>query len=169
MTHSRLPAVLRSLLPCGFALAVVVPGSAHAAAVCSVASTALAFGTFSSLDEGPRDSESVLTVDCYSTVGSESAAYEIALGEGSAGSVAPRQLQSANDQLAYNLYTDEARSVVWGSGSGSGSGTVTGNLELSAANVTNSAGYIIFGRILAGQTEAHIGSYTDNVTITVRY
>lgn len=139
---------------------------AEGAVDCTVNATPLSFGAFSPLDGAAHDSEARITVACYSDTGSESAAYEIALDAGSAGTLTPRAMQSYGNQLAYNLYTSSTYGTVWGIAAGA---TVAGNLSLNAANVTYSHDYPVYGRILAGQSQAHIGTYNDSVTITVTY
>jgi spore coat protein U-like protein len=164
LSRQRLARSARSIAIVGLVLA---PASAQAAVDCTVEATPLSFGAFSPLDGDAHDSDAWITVACYSDTGSESTSYEIALDAGSAGSFASRAMNSGGNALAYNLYRDAGRTMVWGSGSSAQS--VTDNLALDSANVTYSKDYPVYGRVLAGQSQAHIGTYTDNVTITISY
>jgi spore coat protein U-like protein len=69
--------------------------------------------------------------------------------------------QGAN-LLSYSLYTDAARTNVWGDGTGS---TATiGNTGTGAVqNVT------VYGRIPGSQSSAPPGSYADTISVTVTY
>ena len=66
----------------------------------------------------------------------------------------PRKMRSIDDTLEYNLYTDTARTKVWGDGSNN-TYTQTGQSELK-----------VYGRIPPKQN-VNIGIYTDNVTVTI--
>jgi spore coat protein U-like protein len=70
---------------------------------------------------------------------------------------ARRMSNGATGLLAYNLYRDPARTVIWGAGSGNGASyTGTG----SSTNV------LIFGKIGAGLVVPN-GNYTDTVTVSI--
>jgi len=81
-----------------------------------------------------------------------------------AGSLAQRQLSSGVNRLNYNLFTNSARTAVWGDGTG-GTSTIaaTGTGMLSNASLT------IFSRIPKGQSAAVPGAYSDSIIITVTY
>ena len=162
--HKPVAQLARCIAMAGIAFA---PASARAAVDCTVDATPLSFGTFSPLDGETHDSDAWITVACYSDTGSEITSYDIALDAGAAGSFVPRAMHSGGNALAYNLYKDAGRTTIWGTGSSAQ--TMTDNLALDAANVTYSKDYPVYGRILAGQNQAHIGTYTDNVTITISY
>lgn len=86
--------------------------------------------------------------------------YPVTLGTGQSGNYAARVMKdvSGANSLYYNLYTNPARTIIWGDGNG-GSSSVTAvqNVPLS-----------VFGRISAGQ-DAAIGFYSDFITATVTY
>jgi spore coat protein U-like protein len=67
--------------------------------------------------------------------------------------------------LDYNLYRDAAFLEVWGDGN-SGSYTV---IFLNPVNGQNNL-HTIYGRIpLTNQRAAHVGIYSDSITVTVSY
>jgi spore coat protein U-like protein len=82
------------------------------------------------------------------------------------GSFSNRQLRSGASLLRYNLYSDSARTQVWGDGS-DGSTTVSDSLPLTTSSAIRS--YTIYGRIPNGQQMAEVGSYFDTITVIVTY
>lgn len=125
------------------------------AVACTVTAYPLSFGAINPLIDGQRDSTTSLTVSCDTQT-----SYTISLAPGS-GSYAQRTLLSGENALHYNLYTDAARSRIWGDGSG---GTFTSNGSAGTTGVTHT----IYGRIPA-QRQAIPGTYSDTVLITVNY
>ena len=69
-------------------------------------------------------------------------------------------MRSGTNQLNYNLYTDAARTVVWGNGSG------TSSIQTVARNRTTTLN--VYGQIPAGQ-DAVVGNYTDTILATVTF
>lgn len=72
----------------------------------------------------------------------------------------PRNMVNAGTLLNYNLYTDAARTTVWGDGTG-GTVTVSGS-----GNGTSL--HFVYGRIPPGQ-DARAGLNTDTVVVTVNF
>ena len=132
-------------------LACLLP--ATAAANCSVSTTGVSFGAYDPFAAGHLDSAGTISISCDAPI-----AYAIALGTG-AGSYALRTLLSGPHQLGYNLYSDSARTMLWGDGTG-GSTVVTGQ--------DSSAIHTVYGRIPARQN-VHIGTYVDSLLITVSF
>jgi spore coat protein U-like protein len=71
-------------------------------------------------------------------------------------------MTSGSNSLTYGLYTNAARTTVWGDGTGS-TATVTNTGSGSAQNFT------VYGRIPAGQTSTPAGIYADTVSVTITY
>lgn len=135
---------------------LLAPGVAHAA--CSVNSTPVAFGTYSPFDVAPTDTAGTLRVSCdTATVG-----YTLLLAPGGAGSYAPRKLAGGAYTLAYNLYADALRSLVWGDGGG-GTATVSGAFALPGA-----IDHTVYGRLPARQNVG-AGAYIDTITVTLNF
>ena len=67
--------------------------------------------------------------------------------------------------LNYNLYSDNARSAVWGNvvGTNDRSGSIT------VVGTSGTGNFTFFGRIPAGQTSVKAGAHTDTVTMTFTY
>lgn len=135
---------------------LLAPGFAHAA--CSVAPTSVAFGVYSPFNVAPTDTAGTLRVSCdTATVG-----YTLLLSPGGAGSYLPRRLDGGVYTLAYNLYTDALRTIVWGDGSG-GTTTLSGAFALPGA-----IDHTVYGRMPA-QQNVGAGAYTDTLTVTLNF
>lgn len=133
--------------------AVVLSASPAMAAVCSVSPQSLAFGSYDTFSTAPTDSAATITITCDSET-----AFEITLGPGT-GSYAARQMPGTSDMLAYNLYIDPQRVLVWGDGTG-GTSTVS-------AVVANGV-FTVYGRAFARQNLTP-GSYADIISVTITY
>jgi spore coat protein U-like protein len=140
------------------ALAVVVaPRSAIAAGPsCAIANvTPMIFATYHSGQSLPLDSEGELDVTCSSP-----ASVQILLGRGATGRESPREMTFGPFLLAYNLFMDAARTIVWGDGAEGTqrySGTTTAGQTLRLP---------IFGRVFALQG-LPAATYSDRITVTV--
>lgn len=146
----RLPAWPKYLIM----LHLMLAGSLASAAVCSVSSQGLVFGTYDTFSSQSLESAGNIDISCDSL-----ATYSIALSTGS-GSFLQRTMVFGSRVLNYNLFTDAARTIVWGDGTGS-TATVSG--------VTGStASHSVYGRVPARQN-AYVGNYSDNVTITINF
>src|SRR5687768_17416951 len=131
--------------------------SARVEAVCEVTATDLAFGTYTSQGGTPLQGTTLLRATC--TPGST---YNVGLNEGtSAGAtVNQRRMVSGPQVLNYQLYSDSARSVIWGNTTGTD--TVTGVGTGMAQDHT------VFGAIPAAQV-VPAGDYGDTITVRVYY
>ena len=149
----------------GVVLALVAP--AAFAQSCEVNVTgALNFGVYPLV--AAADGATTLSVQCrlINQAPNRTVSYVIKLTSGP-GSYVNRLLQNTGDPaevLGYNLYTDAARSRVWGDGT-AGTVTVTGQFVHPPANQT-SAPITIYGRIPANQN-VKAGTYVTTAPITV--
>lgn len=129
-------------------------GVTSARAACSVNTVSVAFGSYDPLSGLDLDGVGSVRVQCAPASG-----YAISLSTGS-GSFATRLLQSGAASLAYNLYTQVSRSIVWGDGTG-GTSTVAG----SGSDQTHT----VYGRIPGNQISATAGNYADLIVVTVEF
>lgn len=108
----------------------------------------------------PVDASASLTVVCTNTT-PYSVALDAGVNAGGAANFGSRAMKSGSDLLAYQLYTNAARNIVWGDGSG-GSSSAAGTGSGSSQTLT------IYGRLpsLSGVVP---GSYSDTVTVTISY
>jgi len=136
----------------GFAalsLALLAPRPAQAACTIS-AGAAVSFGTYDWTVAAPTDTVGSMTYTCTTTA-------LVFLSTGSSGTYTTRTMLSGVDVLNYNLYTDAARTQVWGD-------FFTGG-TISVAPAGTPATLNVYGRIPAGQNVPP-RSYTDSITVT---
>jgi len=134
--------------------------TASVTANCTVAASNLAFGGFTGVDI--TTPFSTIGVNCTGTT-----PYSIALDVGSGGgSYVNRTLTNGTGgTLVYNLYTTNARTVVWGDDSGA-TDIVTG----TGAGMATTNNHTVYGSLLAAaNTNAQAGSYASTINVTVTY
>jgi spore coat protein U domain-containing protein, fimbrial subunit CupE1/2/3/6 len=128
----------------------------NACNVTTTAPTTLDFGT-----QGPLvanvDSTSTITVTCTNL-----APYNVGLDAGlnGAGSISARKMINGVATVGYQLYSNSARSTVWGNTVGTDTLAGTGNGTAQSLTV--------YGRV-PPQTTPAAGIYTDTVGVTVTY
>jgi len=136
---------------------VLTPASA---AACSVNTVGVAFGRY---EPGTgTDGVGTLSLSCPPNA----QAPQVSLGTGSSGSYNPRSMVEGADRLEYNLFTDLARTTIWGDGT-SGTSTVTmtgGTVNAGQRRFQRS----VYGRIPASQ-RVRAKSYSDTMVITVSF
>jgi spore coat protein U domain-containing protein, fimbrial subunit CupE1/2/3/6 len=136
--------------------------TANVAAQCSVtALPILAFGVVDPLG-GNVDQTTTVTVKC-----TKNSPYTVGLNAGTTtgATIAQRLMANGADTMQYNLYTDAARTNVWGNTaaapswvSGTGAGLGTGQV------------LTVYGRVPTGQTNLAVGNYSEpTITVTVTY
>jgi spore coat protein U-like protein len=126
-------------------------------ATCTIlTSSDLDFGSLGVLTAN-ADQSSSIQVQCTNTT-----PYNIGLdaGTGAGATVTTRKLSNGGAIINYSLYTDAARSTVWGNTIGTDTVAATGS--------GGSQSYTVYGRIPAQTTPAP-GTYTDTITVTVTY
>lgn len=121
---------------------------------CSITVGNLLFGNYSTADV---TGQSTITLTC-----TNGATYTIAADKGVNGTLAQRIMKSGTNSLNYNLYTDSARTIIWGDGTSS---TVT----IAGTGTGTSQTINVYGKIPAGQNTVKAGSYTDTVNVTISY
>ena len=152
----------------GAAVLVGCAGAAHGFG-CNVASSGVAFGTYTPGQVLPKDTTGNITVSCTKgalDVLPLTVTYTIDLSRGNSSSYTPRELKNGGNTLLYNLYTGPLRSSVWGSAA---SGMqVSGSLLLPAVSGIGSTMHSAYGRIFANQN-ATPGAYSDSIVMTINY
>jgi spore coat protein U-like protein len=71
-------------------------------------------------------------------------------------------MSNGASNLTYQLYSDAARTMIWGDGT---AGTVTVSAHVASNGTQNNT---VYGRIPALQG-VRPGAYTDTITVTVTY
>ena len=122
---------------------------------CSVTTSAVAFGSRSSL-AAQVDATGTVTVTCGSGT-----SYTVALDGGANGgtSAITRKMASGANRITYGLFRDAARTAGWYSDASSvASGTGNGSAQVLT----------VYGRV-GGQPTPAPGTYSDSVVVTVSY
>lgn len=147
------PLIVAFVLLCGLA------GASNASAQplsCTVSSTGVSFGSYDVFSGSSLDSTGNISFSCTKN----NVNVTITLNTGGSGIFSPRRM-GGPDSLDYNLYTDAARSTIWGDGtSGTSPHMQSSGPKDSTNNVT------VYGRVFAGQ-DVSAGSYGDSITVTI--
>ena len=124
---------------------------------CDVEATDLNFGSYDPVSSTPLDASTTIQIRCTNGTG-----YVVSLnaGIGSGASIASRRMTNGASTLAYSLYQDAGRTILWGESAGVD--TVAGSGDGSAQTLT------VYGRAPAQQA-AVAGAFSDTVTVTVTY
>ncbi len=131
-----------------------MPVTATVSSSCVVSTSAVAFGSYNPTGGSQLDGTGTVSVTC-----TKDTSYTVALDGGGQGAVASRAMLSGANLLTYQLYSDAARTTVWGDTAGQlVSGTGTGAQQ----DLT------VFGRIPASQNVPS-GAYADTINVTVTY
>lgn len=133
-------------------------------ATCTVSTTAVAFSNYVATASTNNDGLGDVAVTCNALVAAGVGGYVIDLSAGS-GTYANRKLTSGSNFLAYNLYSDTTRLLVWGDGT-AGTQTVSDSYLILLTPTTRH--YTVYGQIPPGQSQP-AGTYTDTVTATITY
>lgn len=133
---------------------------------CSIATTPFMFGEYLPYRAIPTDSTSEITVTC-TTSGSVEEPWSGVIFLVGAQPAINRQMRNGPDALTYQLYLDQARTVVWG-----GNDAMANSLSISGTvspSVPFRQTIVIYGRIPAMQTSSPVAQYDDQITATLSY
>lgn len=125
---------------------------------CSVTTTPVAFGSFDPASSTPVDSHGLVSFSCGGTTRS----VRVEIGAGGSHNLQRREMINGSWRLAYNLYLDPARQVIWGDGS-QGS-----QILRSSSQPSRTVQVPIYGRIVPGQRVGG-GQYDDYITVTILF
>ena len=171
MFLSKLPCIMNRIASLFAAAAVMVFGGVALAstttstfqtqitiaASCTIVSAStLDFGTQGVLT-ADVDQTSTVQVQCTNTT-----PYNIGLdaGTGAGATVATRNMTSGAATINYSLYTNSARTTVWGNTVGTDTVSATGNGAAQS--------YTVYGRVPTQSTPAP-ATYTDTIAVTVTF
>lgn len=130
------------------------------AATCNVNTTAVSFGSYDVFSITPTDSTGTITILCDASI---NVLTDIGQSPNSGG-FNPRKMKhtSLADLLSYNLFTDTARTVIWGNGTGGTSAVTQKATKNKSLNLT------VYGRMPQGQ-DISGGLYGETLTVTITY
>ncbi len=153
----------RSLLAALFAALLLSPAAAYAQGgnSCAISVTGVDFGAYNVFSGAPLQSTGGITFRCGAGVKTDP--VRISLSTGQSGTFFSRALSRGGaETLAYNLFTDPARSEIWGDNS-SGTSDVPMTPEKNVWIAMT-----IFAEIPPAQ-DVSAGSYTDTVTAIINF
>lgn len=152
---------------------IALPSRAAQTMICTPSNNTINFGSYDVLGGGVLDSTGSFTVTCTDSGGpgnGTTVLYAAALDVVTTRQMAPA---SGTDRLVYNVYTDSARTQVWGDGTG-GTFLVTGSLTVGKNQSVTSAPIAYYGRIAPGGQDVSAASpgpppttYSQVLAITV--
>ena len=152
-------------------LLLILADRAEAATVCSVQTLGVAFGSYEIVVPSPTDANGSIELVCTyePTPGGPPPLIAVYFSAGSSGNLNDRRMNSATDVLRYNLYTDPARTQIWGDGTG-GTSFQTAQIRVGpgVGNATRSELFTIYGRIPPLQS-VDSGTYSDTIVVTVEF
>lgn len=139
---------------------VVLFAACEALATCNVTTTNISFGVYDVFSPTPLDSTGIISLTCDEAPPPD---VVVAIGQSpNSGVFNPRQMRSATDLMDYNVYTDPARTAIWGDGT-AGTSTVTQKVTKNKARLLT-----VYGRIPPAQDLA-VGTYSDTLTVTINW
>jgi spore coat protein U-like protein len=142
------------------------PAQANSNVSCSISTTALDFGQYVPSRNGASDFTATIQVNCMSP-GEAPVAVQGSISLIGRGANGRRELTDGAHRLSYQLFLDPARTIPWGDGSGeSRTQTISG---VAGGATPFRATVTAYGRILARQAGASVGSYSDQITAVLSY
>jgi spore coat protein U-like protein len=131
-----------------------------------LSTTPLAFGQYVPSRNVPSDFTATLHLTCVAS-GTTSAIVEGTIGLIGPGGPAGRHLADGRHRLRYQLFVDPARTILWGDGIGD---TRTKPISGMVGPIDSMRQtFTIYGRILARQSDAAVGNYSDQITAVLNY
>ena len=136
-----------------------LPINATVAANCTISTVGVNFGAYDPIGVNAAanlDQTGTVTVTCTKGSG-----LSIDLGLGANASGATRRMNDGSGNfMTYELYSDNGRTTVWGSGAS--------GLAIAAAPSKAARNYTVYGRVPSGQ-DVSAGNYSDTVVATINY
>lgn len=143
------------------AVGMVATGAVAAPSpTCTVSMTTISFGNVNVLAGSPVDITATITVTCSGGAGTGDRLC-ISIGAGSASDATSRQLTGPGGAtLRHDLYSDSARSVLWGSWQ---TGFDTAGVQLDVAQ-NSTTPVTVYARLFGSQQAAAAGTYSSTFT-----
>ena len=151
----------RRICASGWMLVFLLAACAGAQAQsCTVAMPAMAFGNVNVLPGTAVDTTTTLTVTCSGGSGNNPRRICISIGAGSANDATSRQMTAGANRAKYDLYSDSARTLLWGSWQ-TGYDTAGVQIDVAKSSTTN---LTVYGRFFASQQTVVAGAYSSTFT-----
>ena len=136
---------------------------------CTMSATNIAFGNVDVTTGGAVDSTATLTLSCSGAPSNKTVRMCVDIDGGSASDATSRLMNGPGaPQLRYQLYSDAARTTVWGSWSASlyGGGFTWDFFSPSSSWSTQTT---VYGRVLSSQQTITAGAYTSALGLFFTY
>ncbi|MCK9489731.1 MAG: spore coat U domain-containing protein [Xanthomonadales bacterium] len=144
------------------AIFALLAGPAQAQTCSYSVSPSLDFGTVTGLPTPQVDVTATITVTCSALLNiNYRVCLSIPVGDGGA-SVADRRMTQGGHALQYQIYSDAARSNIWGA-VGESSLPVAVDFRTLALNIPVTQQVTVYGRLFAGQTGKAVGMYSSSL------
>jgi spore coat protein U-like protein len=126
----------------------------------------LVFGSINTLTGTAVDTSATMTITCSGGTGGGQRIC-ISIGAGSASDATSRKMSSGANSARYDLYSDSARTTLWGSWE-TGYDSAGVQIDVGKGSTTN---LTVYGRFFASQQTVAAGSYTATFTANpfIRY
>ena len=145
----------RRTYSCGTVLVLLGLASAGAQAqTCTVSMTNVAFGTVNVLPGTAVNTTATITVTCSGGSGNQRVCINI--GCGSACDATSRQMTSGSNTSRYDLYSNSARTTLWGSWQ---TGYDSAGVQMTVTHNSSNT-HTVYARFLASQPSDVPGAYT---------
>jgi spore coat protein U-like protein len=139
---------------------------AHALS-CSFTVTNVAFGPVDVTANASVDTTAVVSITCSGlALLNAQVCVNFGAGSGGATNAANRFMASGVNQLRYSLYSDAARTIVWGSDLWAGAGAGSVSITVPHLLGTNTVTQNLYGRVFSGQQTVQAGSYLSAFSST---
>jgi spore coat protein U-like protein len=148
-------------LCCAFSCLALFAATPALAETCSVSMQNVAFGNVNVTPGTPVDTSATLQITC-SAIGSFDGHEVICVNIGAAAAddaTSRRMTGPSSATIRYNLYSDAARTTLWGSWA---SGYQSPGVQMSVVNGTTNQ--TVYARLLGSQQSASLGTYTSTFT-----
>ena len=145
---------------------LLTTSSCSFAQTCTVSMGNIVFGSVNTLTGAAVDTTATMTITCSGGTGGGQRVC-ISIGAGSASDATSRQMTSGANSARYDLYSNSARTTLWGSWE-TGYDTNGVQLDVNKGSTTN---VTVYGRFFAAQQTVPTGSYTATFTANpfIRY
>lgn len=148
-------------------LLTVVALPCHAT-LCTLSASAMAFGNYDTILVSPNDTTGIVQVSCTPAAAEPlTTAYTLTIAGTGASGDSIRSLSFDAYRLYYQVYSDAARSIVWGNGSGSGAG-VASSVTSTASLVPALRNHTAYAR-MPGLQKVRPGAYMGSLMVTIDY
>ncbi len=144
---------------------ILLPDVASAKRTCRISVSPVNFGTYTPGTANDVDTVGQIAVRCRGRSGrGQPTSYALLIDGGLSANSADRRMQNGLSNLAYNLFQDAARMIIWGDGSG---GTAPVFQAIGRRGLFRRQ-HNIYGRTFAGQYP-ETGIYGDNTLVTLEF